>query len=320
MAQIDLEEVKRISAKLSHRPPEMQIALASNALAENQKTIQNTFQSYLAKIGLPIDELNKLRASRQAELRRLFKARLAENAKGFPARERRFRELVDNRHEALRLLTTPYQSTFLTLDQPFLIRQFPNPDFSIFVDSNTSPGSSFIKIKMDVQTPKHASYGRQCVFHFLWSNDSQFAAVINVRTSLVFNGACEVYAAPGIFSGHHNTLTIGAHFDVIRWTGWGDADQTFIPSLQPYQYVALLDVRGDRIFGGSHHDINVFDFQGFDFSRDLIAVPAGAVIMFKVTVDLSYTMSDPDELSDQILLDYTDEHIWFKNPVPISCT
>jgi hypothetical protein len=276
-------------------------------LAENQKTIRNTFQSYLAKTGLPIDELTKLRASRQAELRSLFKARLAENAKGFPARESGFRESVDNRHEALRLLATPYQSTFVTLDQPFLIWQFPNPDFSIFVGSNTGPGSSFIKIKMDVQTPKHASYGRQCVFHFLWSNDSQFAAVINVRTSLVFNGVCEVYAAPGIFFGHHNTLTIGAHFDIIRWTGWGDVNQTLLPSLQPYQYVALLDVTGESIFGQRRHEIQEFDFQGFDFSRDLIVVPAGAVTMFKVTVDLSYTMSDPDELSDQIFFDFADD-------------
>jgi hypothetical protein len=109
-------------------------------LAENQKTIRNTFQSYLAKTGLPIDELTKLRASRQAELRSLFKARLAENAKGFPARESGFRESVDNRHEALRLLATPYQSTFVTLDKPFLIWQFPNPDFSIFVAVTPAQG------------------------------------------------------------------------------------------------------------------------------------------------------------------------------------
>ena len=90
MAQIDLEEVKRISANSVAHPGNTNHT-RSNALAKNQKTIRNTFQSYFKDPAAPIDELTKLRASRQLQIAQPIQGTiLTENAKGFPAREAGF--------------------------------------------------------------------------------------------------------------------------------------------------------------------------------------------------------------------------------------
>jgi hypothetical protein len=314
MASIDIEEAKRISAKFIRRPPHMQVHVTSTPLIENTRAIETLLRKYFSRTSLPIDALNALMASRQAELRNRFKAQSAENAKDLRSKQIGFRQSMDNRRAALQLLSSPFQSTLLMLDQPFLIWAYPKLDLDVLIAWEYLPGDSFIKLK-GVDNPV-ANYYNQFVFDFFWSNDSEFAAVINVATSLVFTGGCEIDSAAGFFSGDHNTLGLYANLDILRYNGWGtdpvtgqSLDQTPLPNAQPTQgqQVVYLDVTGGGLFAGEKTKGQLFDFQSFDLSRDLIAVPAGASLLFTAAVNLSYSMSDPLNISDSVFFDFADD-------------
>jgi hypothetical protein len=186
MQPIDIEEVKRISAKLGRRKlTQARMPLKSPTLTERERAIHGLLRSYLAKSGFPVDELNKLRAAVSEERRKLLDTREAETAKNLAADEIVLRQGLENFRQAAMLLARPFQSRLVTLDQPFLIWQYPNPQLNIFIDSEAAPGSSFIKVKVDVHTGSDDTY---FVFHFLWTNQSEFPAVISAKTSLIFNG------------------------------------------------------------------------------------------------------------------------------------
>ncbi len=311
MTQINIDEVKRVSAELStHRLPQIEIPRTSAALTKNRADIQKLLKSYFDKTGLAVDKLNKLTATRQTERRKLFATQVAERAKNLHGAEIGFRQAMENRREALQVLSRPFQSTFVILDKPFLIWELPHPE-DIFQDQHYESLNSSIKISAD----KHAGgeIGTLFTFYFQWRNDSQFTAVVNVRTSLVLNGICEVISGPGIFSGHHNALFLTGILALIRWIGWGtdpttgaSNDQTDFPLPQPTQIlnVASLDAQGGGLFGDSDMKEQEFNFQPFGLSCDQIAIPAGATIVFEVSLLVQWGIEDPGGDFDDVIIDF----------------
>jgi hypothetical protein len=309
MAQIDIDEVKRVSAELStHRLPQIGIPQTSGALTQNGMEIQKILKSYFDKTGLDTDTLNKLTADRQTERRKLFEKQVADSAKNLNKAQIDFRQAMETQREALQLLATPYQSTFITLDKPFLIWQIPHPELDIFIDSHIEPLNSSVKISAH----KHAGGdSTSFTFYFLWQNPSEFAAVVNVKTSLVLNGFCQVIAASGFFSGHANFLDLRARLDLLRNGGWGtdpttgvSNNQTLFPS-QPIQRIKLLQAKGgdllSQLSGDWDEDHQPFTFEPFPLSRDLIVIPAAASILFEVSLDVSYSIEDGGAFDDVII-------------------
>ena len=308
MQQIDIEEVKRVSAKLGRRyPAQMRMPLTSRALTESQRGIQELLRSYLAKSGLPIDELNKLRAAVREEKHKLFEARRCETAKNLAADEITLRQGLENFRQAAMLLRRPFQTYLVTLDQPFLIWQYPHPQLNIFLDWQTAPFDSFIKIKVDTHSGENHTYFS---FHFLWTNESKFAAVVRAHTSLIFNGSCGG-EADGSFPFYiaEAWLALGASHTIWRWNGWGNdpvtgtsLDETKI--FEPYQHwVAdfILDRAGyfDDV-GGVYKELT---FQPFFLNANPIRVPPFATIMYEVQVDLAYGGDDDFSVSADFATD-----------------
>jgi hypothetical protein len=302
MQPIDIEEVKRVSAKLGRRhPAQTRMPLTSPALTKSQRGIRELLQSYLAKSGFPVDELNNLRAAIRKEQRKLVEARMGETAKNLAADEIVLRQGLENFRQAAMLLKGQFQSHLVTLDQPFLIWQYPYPQSNIFLGSQTAPNNSFIKIKVDTHSGRNHTYFS---FHFFWTNESKFAAVVRAHTSLIFNGSL-VAEADGSFPSYvaYAEVELGASHTIWRWNGWGNdpvtgtsLDETKI--FEPY-YHGVADLYTDRsgIFddvGGVYQELT---FQPFFLNANPIWVPPFATIMYEVQVDLDYSGYDDDDFS-----------------------
>ena len=287
MQPIDIEEVKRVSGKLGRQNP-TQVPLTSPALGKSQRGIQELLRSQLAQSGFPIDKLNKLTTAVREEQRKLFEARLAETAKNLAADKITLRRELENLSQAERLLVGPSQTHLVTLDEPFLIWQYPHPQ-DIFIDSGMAPHNSFIKINVDVHSGDEDL--THFVFHFLWTNPSTFPVVVKARTSLIFNGFCTAEADTGLIAGDQTYLDLSASHRMWRWSGWGNdpvtGDQTLIWDFFEHG-LANFNVWGGWPWENVGFDSKGFVFQPFSLNANPIAVPALATIMYQVAVGLDW--------------------------------
>ncbi|MBX6741422.1 MAG: hypothetical protein IRY87_05145 [Acetobacteraceae bacterium] len=312
MSSIDPEEVKRVAAALGrHRLPHPMTPLRSPAVLHEQRKGRSLLTAWAEKAGLPLQHLNQLAARRQAEQRRLFSAQLAKQAIGLDQARADFAQGVAYQRKALDMLSLPFEPSFMVLDKPFLIWEMPRPE-DMFGNVHYEALNSSVKISCD---RKSGSDNTQFIFYFLWTNPSQAAAVINVSTSLTLNGFAEVMADTGIFSGHRNWLNLSAFLTLMRWSGWGtdpitnkSNDQTPFPYFQPSQYVqvANLEAHGGGLFSDPDIKVQSFDFQPFGLSASLIPVPAGATMLFQVTLQVQYGFSDGGDF-DGVILDFASD-------------
>jgi hypothetical protein len=310
MTQIDANEVKRVSTKFSRRRlPRIGIPQNSAVLTRNRRAIQGLLSAYVDKTGLDVAELNRLVAEGHTERSKLSATQVADRAKNLAAAEIGFRQTMENRRDALLLLATSSQRTFIILDKPFLIYETPNSDPSKYNAHYESLNSN---VRINIGTHTGGDYA-SFVFYFLWTNPSQFAAVVNVTSALVLNGVCEVDADIGIFSGHHNFLYLNASLGLLRWTGWGNDpvtgtsnDQTYFPFRQSTQdqHVDTLDRSGGGLFGDSGKVVEPYDFQPVNLSCDMIAIPAGASMVFEVALNVQYGIEDGGD-GDLVSVDFS---------------
>jgi hypothetical protein len=310
MTKLDEAEFKRVISSMERRQPEPEPLRRVNLSSKNQRAIGKLLEPVLAKAGFPAGKLTTMLAQNQKELRDLFQQEKAEATKHFSAAEAAYRARVAARAEALELLSKPFTSSFITLAKPFLIWELPKPQLDIFIESQAEALNSSINILVNTNS---GSNNTQFVFYFLWQNDSDFSAVINASTSVIFNGNCEVDAAPGIFSGDTSTLNLSTSLTTMRWSGWGNDpttgqsnNQTPYPSFQPSQFqtVAALQTQGGAIFGDQGVSPKGFTFEPFDLHEDMIIVPGRAVTVFEVAVNLSYGFDDGGNISDLVFVDF----------------
>ena len=300
MTSIDLDILKRISAKAGRR--NVAPSLSSKTLRERQGELENFLKSYFEKTGLPMAELNKLRAGIQAERGRLFAAQLAENTKILHADQNGLRQAAANRQQALQILSLPFQPTMISLDEPFLIWEYPKLEQNVLINFEAAPYNSFAKILLDTNTGNGNS---QFVFHFLWTNPNGFPAVVNVTTALLLNGSARVQTDTALLGGKANTLNMDAELQVLRYSGWGtdpysgqSLDQTFMPSYLPSQKVTFPQLSpdsGSDLFGDAGvATIGFFNDQaalGYKF----LTIPALATTVFEVSLTLNYEIQNGDD-------------------------
>ncbi len=318
MANIDEAEVKRVAAALYEgRMARDRSAAISKKLTKNRQAVGKLLKSHFKKSGLDLEKLRRLAAKRRSEILRIFEERNAAVGGRQQSLENVFREGIESRRKALELLPGPHAPFFINLDKPFLIWELPHPELDIFIDSQIESMNSSIKVLVQ----RHqGSDDTTFTFYYLWTNQSEFAAVVNVRTSLVLNGVCEVVASEGIFSGDTDVLSMTASLALIRWSGWGtdpvtgqSNDQTPEPFTQATQTqtATSLSATGGSIFASTFPGAEqFFSFQPFDLSYSLFAIPAGATTLFEVSVEMSYLVDlwrDGTDGSDYILFDFASD-------------
>ncbi|MCU0974450.1 MAG: hypothetical protein MUF80_10940 [Burkholderiales bacterium] len=266
----------------------------------------------LQKAGLDGAKFGKLVAEDQRALRADFAKERAIAAKNMRASSATFRSAMTARREAAKLLGAPFIPAIVSLDKPFLIWQLPNPQLNIFIDSHVESMNSFVRVRVNDPT---ASNSTRFVFFFLWSNETDSFAVVNIRSSLIVNGGCSVQAKSGIFSGAVETLNINAQLAIIRWFGWGmdpvtgtSNDQTAHPAFQPTQRqaIAFLRAEGGHIFQGASFKSQSFSFEQFALSHRQLVVPNRASVVFHVSLELSYNPEDGLDLENNIDVDFSE--------------
>jgi hypothetical protein len=314
MPDIDKSEIKRIIAALKGRKLPVSPAPRESfrpPISAKRRTAGKMVESVLAKTGLDLARIQNLVAEDQKAMRGAFDKQMAAVAKKFKTARAAFRSGMAARVEALKLLGLPHLSTFVNLDQPFLIWELPRPLLDIFITSEIHPLNSFVKILVNKQ---QGSAATRFVFFFFWRNPSDFTAVINVKSSLIVNGGCSVQATAGIFSGHRSSVDILATLTLMRWFGWGvdpvtgnSNNQTPHPDVQKtqFQQVTFLDAKGGHIFEGADFEGQSFSFEQFPLSHSLLVVPPKASLVFQVELHFLYALDPGGNIEDNVTVDFS---------------
>jgi hypothetical protein len=146
-------------------------------------------------------------------------------------------------------------------------------------------------------------------------NPSDYYAVANAWSSVIFNGQAVAWGASGWLSGNFASLTVEAYQNVIRWSGWGNdpttgqpADQTPYPN---YDYqssrktVVNFNAYGGDWFNDSRPGSKEFDpTWPYESVTRLIAIPGGAVTLFEIGFTVSWSFHDGTSGGDPVEDDY----------------
>jgi hypothetical protein len=315
MVTIDQAEFKRVVSALHNRshPNFQQMERREGQISKNRRAAGKLLESFFSKAGLDLGKLNQLHAQEQAELRSIFEKQKADAAKNASAAKATFRQGIESRLTALGLLAKPFVSTFVVLDAPFLIWAIPfQPDR--FVDWQIIPTDSFMKVHVTKPPKPVSTENMEFFFQYSWFNESNSPVVVNVSTSLVFNGSCNVSANQGFFSGDTTTLNLSARLGLIRYNGFGidkttgvSLDGTYDPDVQSSQSQVVTDLvaHGGSILGGDKPPPKSFTFAPFVLSHTTFEVPARATAVFEVLLDVYYNIDgDPLNVSNFVQVDF----------------
>jgi hypothetical protein len=202
VTRMGVEEFKRLASheKDDRLPSRSNFSSKRLRNRNNERAVGKVLESFFTKAGLDVSKLDSLLAQDQAELRSAFQRQIADLTKHSRFAEVTFRQRIEARRKALRILENPFTSTFIALDTPFVIWEYPHPQFGdVLVDTHYEAYNNWAKIKMGADGG--GSDNRWFSFAFPWTNESDDDVVINITSSLVLNGTCLAHAAGGVFSG-----------------------------------------------------------------------------------------------------------------------
>jgi hypothetical protein len=308
MSEINVSEIKNTLSSAKERLLEFaRLRLPdhseySQRLA-NRRAMGTFLESYFTKAGVDVDKLNKMHAQNQSELRLILQERRAKLAEHLPSLEATFHHGIESRRRALELLATPINPFFVTLDKPFLIWQKPiwdEPNFGM-IDSHIESFNSFAKIQMDTN---RGSRSTNFSFDFLWENQSDYNAVVNVETSLVLNGICKVGAGKGIFSGDSADLNVSD--TLLPWEYWTQPPTCPMGQQSQSHSLVQFHVEGGGVFGDNDSKGQTFAFTPSDLSFNFFLVPPRSLAVIEVDLVIQYNFTGGGgDINDFVQVDLT---------------
>jgi hypothetical protein len=278
-------------------------------MRENKQQIEQLLKSYAERTGFPLDELNRLKAERQAERHRLVTTKANTAAQVTNEEEAAFVHAVTSQHDTFRLLTT---SSVITLSEPNTITlQHSNPNKEVGFDTHLEAFNSSARITVDQHTGNDSI---QVSFQFRWENPNQSVAVINIGTLLRFTGFIEAISDTQIFDGDPVGIELDATLEVIRGSGWGvgpdghDLAGTSVPIMgNIYQQVGLVVAVGGGLFG--NEDLREIDYAArpIGLGTDFVVIPGGASVLINPSLNLQYFVLDDGDVDDinHVIIDFS---------------
>ena len=154
--------------------------------------------------------------------------------------------------------------------------------------------NSFVRVRVDDPTE---SIFTRFVFFFLWSNETDSFAVVNVRSSLVVNGGCSVQAESGILrrcrdiecqyvSCDHPLVRVGNESDHRHFKRSDHAPG--LPTGAPADHRLLARGRWTYL-PRSQLQVAVVSFEQFALSHRQLIVPSRASVVFQVSLNSPMT-------------------------------
>lgn len=259
-------------------------ALLSQQLA-HQRAVDRVLRPAFAKAGVDVENLNKMAQENLNELRRIFQSHQAEAAKRGSVEMAAIRERYQQRTRALQKpLSLPFVTTTL---EPIFTWQ---TSVASYKGSQIAPNDSWIKFLMQIS---QGSQGVDYSFVFLWENQSDGLAVVNVASSLVLNGYCAALVSQGFFSGDVAEVSLTANLTLLGLWQPNSQNPELPPPNPPYQqsqYNPLpgIYVQGVGIFGNPNHDFQaqIFSASSYDLSYDFFLIPPQSSAAFEVSLDV----------------------------------
>jgi hypothetical protein len=275
-----------------------------------RRAIEQALRTSFAKAGLDIEKLDRMVADEHSEQRRRLAHQAAEAVKHLPAAHQAFQHAMDNRRksvERLAGLIPPPASWLVQLSAPFIIFE---KHFRYVVDSHIEPMNSWVKCNVN---PREGVSGggtnsgdTEVDYWFMWENESDYAAVVNVASSLVFTGNCGVSAAQGVFSGQETTLNIQAKLTLWEW--WANPQVAISYGAAQNQRVLDLHVQGGHIFQSGRSKTRNFSFETFGLSYDnMFFIPARATAVFTVSFAVQYSTEDYLNIENDVTCDFASD-------------
>ena len=292
-----IREARRKSSSVQQVDPSERARILAN-----RRAIEKLVASAYAKAGLEIEQFDKILAQNQTELRRISEKQRADAVKFASSIKDTLRYGVENRRKTLDHLTTitsSFAPNYVLLNAPFLIWTTPG---MFFDNSQTVPSNSWAKVKVQSEHPLKPSGSEDLSFYFLWENPSDRYAVANVDAYLVLNGFLQADAPGGFFAGdRRSTVSVKASFYLLEW--WNQ------PPTQPsWQVDQSRDALSVSAYAGDmfddYHIASDSVFRGYDLRYEFFLIPPNGVVVFEVTMNVSYGAGQDNGGHGSILADF----------------
>jgi hypothetical protein len=218
----------------------------------------------------------------------------------FAVRAEEFRRGVASRLRAADTLAgsvRPATPSYETLDKPFLIWAFRGGGATdMLSETHIEPLNSWARFlsSWEFSGDDYVGPHDEVVFYFFWQNDTGSDAVVNVESQLMLAGRASVFAESGlIWTPFWGTGTIGdGHIRIaaqLKLFEWWNQPPTQ-PLAQPSQDREVLDwsVSGGWAVLGSGDGKSEWVAGGYHVNYDRFFVPAGAVAVFEVSLNMFY--------------------------------
>jgi hypothetical protein len=294
---INIAEIKRALKALPGRPPgveESELAMRRDLLALRRSVAKRL--APLIVEGIDITKAKPILADYEKKRKKLLESKKSEVEKAMSALADSRSEAMAGQRKALEVLATPglpFTPTSFTLSPFFIYATNPS---NMLVDYHADPVlHSWAKVSLSRDhVPPSESSGSQLTFFYLWSNPSEYYAVVNADCQLVFTGTCVADANTGIFDGGLSSVGCKASLDPLEW--WNQP-----PTLSPsyYQPKAVWYVDGFAIIADGSgfwavddSDVNFLTGAARDLRFVLFAVPPGASAVFEVNVLFNWFVED----------------------------
>jgi hypothetical protein len=263
--------------------PRADSALRSQQLA-HQRAVEQVLRPVFTKAGLDVEKLNKMAEENQSEVRRILQNNKAETAQRSSLEMAAIRERFLQRARTLQNRANPF--VVPTILEPIFIWV---TDLSSFKGQQIAPNDSWVKFLVGNAS---GSLSAEYSFVFLWENQLDDVAVINVASSLVLNGMLEATAAgASLFYGDEVYVSLQASLLLLPlWQA--DPQNPEVPP--PYQQnvnqsVSDFTVQGHALYGGSRSHSQPFSASPVDLSyNDFFLVAPQSSVAFEVSLTASF--------------------------------
>ena len=279
--------ISEIIRKEQARAPSAQPADAE--ISNLRRTlVEQRLQPEFAKAGFDLDKLKEVVKQHQTDVDKIIAKERKRADKNFSVTDN-FASGIENKRKALQQIAgLPLIVTPVVVDKPFSIYAVPS---SILEDSNLEAGGW-----AKVLHGNNKDVGFKSVrlsFFFAWQNPSDYFAVINAYTDVLFRGRCTVHATPGFFTA--SDVSLNAFFAL--WVYFGESVNTggsvSLKSLNAWASAGIIG--GDAVTKTS------FFNDWHSIGRGHILVQDKQLVVFEIRVWFNYEID-----SGSVLINFED--------------
>jgi hypothetical protein len=289
--KIDLAKIKReVAALEKRRLPDVTEAgrAVREQLLAKRRGLAKKIEPMLVK-GLDLKKAAPLLAKYHRERAQLLKKKDPAVARAFTAAGQRRRSGIASSRKALEALGTirPLTPTIISLS-PFLIKTIPT---NALWASSMAPGNSWAQLYRlydgGTTLPERAEVETILYFYYLWHNQSDDYAGVDVRCSPWFTGACQAVANTGIFSGGDANMYGTATLWPIWWNRPNPqalSPHTYpIPKAGQSRSFLTLETSGGGFWALETGDSDYKNFdEGTDLHYNSFVIPPRTMAVFQV--------------------------------------